>query len=96
MALLYGRTGCLTAKNGGFRPGQEDIDTRLKYLFRMRIRLGHFDPPGPLQQIPTSAICTPETIELARDGTRQGSVLLKNAMKVGPALSRAAAAVCRT
>ena len=22
MALLYGRAGCLTAKNGGFRPGQ--------------------------------------------------------------------------
>jgi hypothetical protein len=22
MALLYGRAGCLTAENGGFRPGQ--------------------------------------------------------------------------
>jgi hypothetical protein len=22
MVLLYGRAGCLTAKNGGFRPGQ--------------------------------------------------------------------------
>ncbi len=24
----------------------EDIDTRLKYLFRIRMRLGHFDPVG--------------------------------------------------
>ena len=25
MALLYGRAGCLTAKNGGFRPGQDEL-----------------------------------------------------------------------
>jgi hypothetical protein len=25
-----------------------DIDTRLKMLFRVRMRLGHFDPAGPL------------------------------------------------
>ena len=25
MALLYGRAGRLAAKNGGFRPGQEDV-----------------------------------------------------------------------
>ena len=48
------------------------------------LRLGHFDPPGPLQQIPKSAICTPETVALARDGTVQGSVLLKNARKALP------------
>jgi beta-D-xylosidase 4 len=51
---------------------KEDIDTRLKFLFRMRLRLGHFDPAGPLQQIPKSAICTAETVALARDGTVQG------------------------
>ena len=68
----------------------------------MRLRLGHFDPPGPLQQIPKTArrptilmrlillrvldsadciadrgsfqaICTDETIALARDGTIQGA-----------------------
>ena len=48
-----------------------EIDTRLQYLFRMRLRLGHFDPPGPLQQIPVTAICTDETVQLARDGTVQ-------------------------
>ena len=63
---------------------EEDIDTRLKYLFRMRLRLGHFDPDGPLQEIPKEAICTPETIELARDGTRQGAVMIKNADKLLP------------
>jgi hypothetical protein len=28
MAFLYGRAGCLTAKNGGFRPGQSLATTR--------------------------------------------------------------------
>ena len=28
---------------------EDDIDTRLKMLFRVRMRLGHFDPAGPLQ-----------------------------------------------
>ena len=27
----------------------DDIDARLAMLFRVRMRLGHFDPPGPLQ-----------------------------------------------
>ena len=63
---------------------EDDIDTRLKYLFRMRLRLGHFDPDGPLQMIPKEAICTSETIELARDGTRQGAVMIKNSGKTLP------------
>jgi hypothetical protein len=37
------------------------IDSRLKNLFKVRMRLQHFDPPGPLQDIPASAICTKET-----------------------------------
>ena len=36
------------------------IDARLSNLFRVRMRLQHFDPPGPLQRVPTSAICPPE------------------------------------
>jgi beta-glucosidase-like glycosyl hydrolase len=72
---------------------KDDIDTRLKFLFRMRLRLGHFDPPGPLQQIPKTAICTPETIALARDGTAQGSVLLKNLAKTLPLKSGGKVAV---
>ena len=72
---------------------KDDIDTRLKYLFRMRIRLGHFDPPGPLQQIPKTAVCTEETIALARDGTVQGSVMLKNADKTLPLTPKSKVAV---
>ena len=63
---------------------EADMDVRLRYLFRMRMRMGHFDRDGPLQAIPKTAICTPETIELARDGTRQGAVMLKNADKLLP------------
>lgn len=29
----------------------DDIDTVLKRLFRVRLRLGQFDPPGPLSTI---------------------------------------------
>ena len=54
------------------------LDVLLKRLFRVRLRLGHFDPPGPLQTIPTSDVCSPYAVELARDGARQGIVLLKN------------------
>ena len=79
---------------------ESDIDTVLRRLFRVRLRLGQFDPPGPLSTIgmdqviicgrtqrthtfpsvlfsPTQ-VCTPEHIELARDGARQSIVLAKN------------------
>ena len=42
------------------------------------MRLQHFDPPGPLQQIQPEAICTANTAAIARDGVVQGSVLIKN------------------
>jgi hypothetical protein len=54
------------------------IDTRLANLFKVRMRLQHFDPVGPLQKIPTSAICTPEAAALAREGVLQGAALYKN------------------
>jgi beta-glucosidase-like glycosyl hydrolase len=58
---------------------EADIDVRLHNLFRVRMRLGHFDPPGPFNDISyNSTVCTPYAVELARDGTRQGAVLLKN------------------
>jgi hypothetical protein len=47
------------------------IDSRLKNLFKVRMRLQHFDPPGPLQDIPASAICTKQTAAIARDGVVQ-------------------------
>ena len=36
----------------------EDIDARLRKLMRVRMRLGHFDPPGALQQIARTEICS--------------------------------------
>ena len=37
---------------------EADIDVRLKNLFKVRMRLGHFDPEGPLQQFPMSDVCS--------------------------------------
>lgn len=42
------------------------------------MRLGHFDKPGPLQQITPSALCTPEAQATAREGSAQGAALFKN------------------
>lgn len=80
--------------NGTINVG--DIDTALQRLFRVRIRLGHFDPPGPLQTIGVDQVCTPYALELARDGARQGSVLLKNAgslLPLNPASFRSAVVI---
>ena len=52
------------------------IDTRLKNLFKVRMRLQHFDPIGPLQEISPSAICTAEHKAIARDGVTQGVLSL--------------------
>ena len=57
---------------------EADLDARLRMLFKVRMRLSHFDPAGPLQNIPTSDVCNEYAIELARDGTRQGATLIKN------------------
>jgi len=57
---------------------EELVDKRLKYLFRVRMRLQHFDPPGFLQTIAPSVVCSDHSMTLSRDGTVQGSVLLKN------------------
>lgn len=56
----------------------DDIDTRLKMLFRVRLRLGHFDPPGPLQQIGSDQICSDYSLKLSRDGPAQSCALFKN------------------
>ena len=58
---------------------EADIDVRLKLLFKVRMRLQHFDPPGALQQIPTSDICSSYAKALAADGPAQSCALLKNA-----------------
>ena len=55
-----------------------DIDRVLQRLFRVRLRLGHFDPSGVLQTIGTDQVCTADALELARDGVRQSVVVVKN------------------
>ena len=62
--------------NGNVTEAQ--LDVLLRRLFRVRLRLGHFDPPGPLQRIGNESVCTPASGELARDGVRQSVVLAKN------------------
>ena len=69
---------------------QADIDALLRRQFRLRIRLGAFEPTlGPLQSIGPDQVCSLDAIELARDGARQGTVVLKNVAATLP-LSAAA------
>ncbi len=46
----------------------DDVDTAIRQSFGVRMRLGHFDQPGPLQKVEQSVLCDPDAIELARDG----------------------------
>ena len=63
----------------------EDIDTVITRLYKVRIRLGTFDPPTPQSSICISDdVCTLDAIELARDGARQGIVLVKNTQNTLP------------
>ena len=59
---------------------EEDMNVVLRRLFRVRIRLGHFDPVGasPLDKIGAESVCNSYALELARDGVRQSAVLAKN------------------
>lgn len=63
---------------------EADLDTRLKMLFRVRMRLGHFDPIGPLDKIPPSAICDAEAVATARDAVAQSVALVKNSNNTLP------------
>ena len=56
-----------------------DIDTVLLRLFRVRLRLGHFETSTPLDSIGAADVCTDAGRELGRDGARQSIVLVKNA-----------------
>jgi beta-glucosidase-like glycosyl hydrolase len=63
---------------------EADIDERLKMLFKVRMRLSHFDPVGPLQRIPESTICSDYAKQLSFDGTAQSANLIKNDNKMLP------------
>ena len=54
------------------------IDARLTNLFKVRMRLGHFDPIGPLQGFPLTDVCSTYATELADNGPVQSTAMLKN------------------
>eukprot|EP00729_Bicosta_minor_P021741 gene21742-12548_t len=57
-----------------------DVDARLANLWRVRMRLGHFDPVGPLQSDYSIAkdVCSKKGVDLSMEGLIQSAVLLKN------------------
>ena len=57
---------------------EADMDVRLVNLFKVRIRLTHFDPLGPLQEIGSDQICSKDNIATSMDGVVQSAALLKN------------------
>jgi beta-glucosidase len=59
---------------------ENDLDTALRNTFRVRFRLGEFDPAerNPYAAIDESAILRPEHAELAREAAQKAVVLLKN------------------
>ena len=57
---------------------EADIDKRMVMLFKVRLRLGHFDPVGPLQEITNTSICNEYAIDTSMAGPIQSSALLKN------------------
>ena len=63
---------------------EADLDARLEKLFRVRMRLSHFDPIGPLDRIPPTVICSDEAKATARDAVAQSAALVKNDGKLLP------------
>jgi beta-glucosidase len=59
---------------------EQDLDKALINTFRVRFRLGEFDPEGqnPYANVPESKLCAPEHGELSLQAARESIVLLKN------------------
>ncbi|TLS53459.1 carbohydrate-binding protein [Paenibacillus antri] len=58
---------------------ESDLDVALRNAFRVRFRLGEFDPErNPYASIDESVILRPEHAALSREAARKGVVLLKN------------------
>jgi len=57
-----------------------DVLGMIRNLARVRMRLGHFDPPSgqPWVNITPASVCTPEHNDLSMSAALQGSALLKN------------------
>ncbi|WP_431785612.1 glycoside hydrolase family 3 C-terminal domain-containing protein [Paenibacillus lactis] len=59
---------------------EQDLDHALRNTFRVRFRLGEFDPEdrNPYSHVPESKLCAPEHAELSLRAARESVVLLKN------------------
>lgn len=59
---------------------ERDLDHALRNTFRVRFRLGEFDPAevNPYSHVPESKLCAPEHAELSLTAARESVVLLKN------------------
>ena len=64
---------------------EEDLDNRLRMQMKVRMRLSHFDPVGPLNKISQKdVVCSDYSISLSQDGVAQSASLLKNAESTLP------------
>jgi len=41
-----------------------DVETALKHSLTVRMRLSHFDPQGPLDNIPTTEVCSAHALQV--------------------------------
>ncbi|PJN51472.1 Xylan 1,4-beta-xylosidase precursor [Paenibacillus sp. GM2FR] len=59
---------------------EQDLDHALRNSFRVRFRLGEFDPEerNPYSHVPETKLCAPEHAELSLRAARESIVLLKN------------------
>jgi len=59
---------------------EDDIDTALTNIFKLRFRFGQFDPPelNPFSKISEDRLCCTEHSEIALEAYRKSIVLLKN------------------
>lgn len=59
---------------------EQDLDHAIRNSFRVRFRLGEFDPEelNPYSHVPESKLCASEHAELSLRATRESIVLLKN------------------
>ncbi|OZB97688.1 glycoside hydrolase family 3 protein [Paenibacillus sp. XY044] len=59
---------------------EADLDLAIRNIFRVRMKLGQFDPPelNPYASIPKEALMSPDHAELSLQAAKKSVVLLKN------------------
>lgn len=74
---------------------EADLDTALKNTFRVRFRLGEFDPTdkNPYANVPEDKLCSPENSRLSLQAARKSIVLLKNEQNVLPLKTKKVAVI---